>query len=187
MDEDHPHALPPRAGSATFNDWLDMSQRYYGRRLSVNTQDVYRKVLAHIPIADLDTMFYEFVADNRDDSFPRASRYVARYRSLRSDRRQHSSAPAVADLADLTPLELARRQLFSLVSRALYGSKELVDPEAPEFVMVIARYVRQRWATEHPGEAGTASEHGEYYAFALEMFNEESKNQFKDDENATNL
>lgn len=158
------------ARSIAFNAWFGRMCAYFHRKNVEEIRAVYAKALAHVPVADLETIFHAIIsrADAPKRDLPRIDVLLRRWEDYRE--RTEPRRPVDSD----DEFERQRRILTPLVRRAL-NEGMLARDSGPEWAVTIASYVGQRFRAEHPlpGAADDVATVAPYFELANRLFRDE--------------
>ncbi len=155
--------------------------RYFNRKVDPEIQEVYRKMLSSIPLAELQTVWESYIMqpDIPAREPPKCNQLYAMWKRRKDEQKAKVKVKREAVAPEKTdPEDTLRKLMFPAIHNALLGGayKELTpggDEPMPDWMQTIATWVRQQYKSDHPDGAMSHDIAKKYYAMGLKLFDEE--------------
>ena len=170
-------------GNDPFEQWFWTMFRYFNRKVDPEILEIYRKMLGHIPIPELEAVFHDYIMepDISAREPPKVNVLYAKWKArkeIQEGKRAQRRASRQTDAVDEIEDDPLRKRMYPLIAHSILGEGMLrhLMVDAPEWMRTIAQWTVDQFHSQHPGkefyELGEAQQR-EVFDRAIRLFEEE--------------
>ena len=145
-------------GDDPFEQWFWTMFRYFNRKIDPEILAIYRKMLGHIPIPELEAVFEQYIMQDDISAREPPKVYVLyamwkKRKGVQEERRAKKRNANQKELPNTAPRDDLRKLMFPMICGEIIGPNQYFkfEGDAPEWMRTIATWAGQQFRSKYPG------------------------------------